>query len=65
MTRPIARQVKAMADAAGVPVTDDVAARIANSIGPAFEGFAPVAGTLPFDLDPASFLVVQNTKAER
>jgi hypothetical protein len=63
MTRPTPRQVKAMADAAGVPVTDDVAARIANSIGPAFEGFAPVAGTLPFDLEPASFLVVQNTRA--
>jgi hypothetical protein len=63
MTRPTPRQVKAMADAAGVPVADDVAARIANSIGPAFEGFAPVAGTLPFDLEPASFLVVQNTRA--
>ena len=36
MTRPTARQIKAMADVAGVPVTDDVAARIANSIGPAF-----------------------------
>ncbi|HYW63076.1 MAG TPA: hypothetical protein VE865_07780 [Bradyrhizobium sp.] len=63
MTRPTPRQIKAMADAAGVPVADDVAARIANSIGPAFEGFAPVAGTLPFDLEPASFLVVQNTRA--
>jgi hypothetical protein len=41
-------------------VTDEVAARIANSIGPAFEGLAPIAGTLPFDLEPASFLVVQN-----
>ena len=47
-----------MADVAGVPVSDDVAARIANSIGPAFEGFAPVAGTLPFDLEPATFLLV-------
>ena len=63
MTRPTPRQIKAMADAAGVPVADDVAARIANSIGPAFEGFAPVAGTLPFDLEPASFLVVQDTRA--
>jgi hypothetical protein len=63
MTRPTPSQVKAMADAAGVPVADEVAARIANSIGPAFEGFAPVAGTLPFDLEPASFLVVQNTRA--
>jgi hypothetical protein len=59
MTRPSAKEIKAIADVAGVPVSADVAARIANSIGPAFEGFAPVAGTLPFDLEPASFLVVQ------
>jgi hypothetical protein len=44
-------------------VSPDVAARIANSIGPAFEGFAAIAGTLPFDLEPASFLLVQAAKA--
>ena len=44
------------------PSSADVATRIANSIGPAFEGFAPVAGTLPFDLEPASFLLVQAAK---
>ena len=65
MTRPSPRQVKAMADVAGVPVSDEVAARIANSIGPAFEGFAAVAGTLPFDLEPAAFLLVQATKAAK
>jgi hypothetical protein len=63
MTRPTAKQIKAMADAAGVPVADDVAARIANSIGPAFEGLAPVAGTLPFDLEPATFILVRNEAA--
>jgi hypothetical protein len=65
MTRPTAKEIKAIADVAGVPVDTEVAARISNSIGPAFEGFAAVAGTLPFDLDPATFLVVQsanNTK---
>jgi hypothetical protein len=62
MTRPTAKQIGAMANVAGLPVSDDVAARIANSIGPAFEGFAPVAGTLPFDLEPASFLLVQATR---
>jgi hypothetical protein len=51
-----------MADVAGVPVGTDVAERIANSIGPAFEGFAPIAGTLPFDLEPATFLLVQTAK---
>ena len=63
MTTPTAKEVKAMTDVAGVPVEAEVAARIANSIGPAFQGFAPVAGTLPFDLEPASFLLVQTVKA--
>ena len=59
MTKPSAKEIKAIADVAGVPVSAEVATRIANSIGPAFEGFAPIAGTLPFDLEPASFVVVQ------
>ena len=59
MTRPVAREIKAIADIAGVAVSNEVAERIANSIGPAFEGFAAVAGTLPFDLEPATFILVQ------
>jgi hypothetical protein len=62
MTRPTAKEIKAMADVAGVPVDTAVAARIASSVGPAFEGFAPIAGTLPFDLEPATFSVVQAAK---
>ena len=65
MTKPTAKEVKAMADVTGVPVDADVAGRIAHSIGPAFEGFAPVAGTLPFDLEPASFLLAQAAKASK
>jgi hypothetical protein len=65
MTRPSPKEIKAIADAAGIPVDADVAARIAGSIGPAFEGFAPVAGTLPFDLEPASFLLVQLAKVSK
>jgi hypothetical protein len=65
MTRPIAKEIKAIADVAGVPVSVEVATRVANSIGPAFEGFAAVAGTLPFDLEPASFLLVQGTKTTK
>ena len=63
MTRPTAKEVRAMAGVAGLPVADEVATRIANSIGPAFDGFAAVAGTLPFDLEPASFVAVQMAKA--
>jgi hypothetical protein len=65
MTKPSPKEIKAMTDVAGLPVSADVAARIAGSIGPAFEGFAAVAGTLPFDLEPASFLVVQAAKASK
>ena len=65
MTRPTAKEIKAMADVTGVPVSAEVATRIAGSIGPAFEGFAPIAGTLPFDLEPASFLLVQAAKVSK
>jgi len=65
MTKPSPKEAKAMADVAGVPVNDDGATRIAGSIGPAFEGFAPIARTLPMDLEPASYLVVQTAKVSK
>jgi len=65
MTKPTPKEIKAIADVAGVPVDAEVATRVANSIGPAFEGFAAIAGTLPFDLEPASFLVVQTAKVSK
>jgi hypothetical protein len=65
MTRPSPKEIKAIADVAGIPVDADIAGRIAGSIGPAFEGFTPVAGTLPFDLEPASFLLVQLAKVTK
>ena len=65
MTGPDPKQVKAMTEVAGVPQVSEVSARIANSIGPAFDGFAPVAGTLPMDLEPASFLLVQAAKVSK
>ena len=65
MTKPTAKEIKAMSDVADVPVDSDVAARIANSIGPAFEGFAPVSGTLQLDLEPATFLLVHAPKVTK
>jgi hypothetical protein len=59
MTRPGPKEIKAIAEAAGVPVSAEEATRIANSIGPAFDGFAALAGTLPLDLEPATFLAIQ------
>jgi hypothetical protein len=55
----------AITSTAGVPVDTEAASRIANSIGPAFDGFAAVAGTLPFDLEPASYLLVQNAEVSK
>ena len=65
MTKPAPKQVKAIADVGGVPVDAEVASRIANSIGPAFEGFEAIAGTLPFDLEPANFLLAQAMKVTK
>jgi len=62
MTRPTAKEIVAIANVGGVPVDAEVAARIANSIGPAFDNFAPIAGTLPFDLEPATFNLIQTAK---
>ena len=65
MTRPTDKEIFAVASAAGVPVDKEVATRIANSIGPAFDGFAAIAGTLPFDLEPSTFVFVQTEKVAR
>jgi hypothetical protein len=65
MTRPTAKEVHAIANVAGVPVETEVATRVANSIGPAFDGFAAIAGTLPFDLEPSTFVFVQTDKVAR
>jgi hypothetical protein len=65
MTRPDPKQVKVMTDVAGVPQDAEVSARISHSIGPAFDGFAPVAGTLPMDLEPATFLLMQNAEVSK
>jgi hypothetical protein len=65
MTSPTAKEAKAMADTAGVPIDSETASRVANSIGPAFDGFAAVAGTLQFDLEPSTFVLVQTAKVSR
>lgn len=65
MTRPTAKDVKVIAHVADVPADDEVATRIATSIGPAFDGFAPVSGTLPMDLEPASFVLAQLAKVSK
>ena len=65
MTRPTTKEIQATAQVAGVPVKEEIATRISNSIGPAFEGFAAIAGTLPFDLEPASYVLAQTMKVSK
>ena len=65
MTRPTPKEIQAVAEVNGVAVSTEIATRIGNSIGPAFEGFAPIAGTLPFDLEPAGFLLAQTPKVSK
>jgi hypothetical protein len=65
MTKPGPKEVTAITATAGVPVDKEAAERIARSIGPAFDGFAPIAGTLPFDLEPASYLLAQKAKVSK
>lgn len=63
MTKPTAKQIKVLAEVTGMPASDEVAERIAVSMGPAFENFAAIAGTLPLDLEPATYVAVQNGEA--
>jgi hypothetical protein len=65
MTRPTTKEIQATAQIAVVPVNDEIATRISNSIGPAFEGFAAIAGTLPFDLEPALYPLAQIQKVSK
>jgi hypothetical protein len=46
-------------------VDEEIATRISSAIGPAFEGFAAIAGTLPFDLEPAGYVLAQTQKVSK
>lgn len=59
MTKPSAMQIRVMTEIVGIAVQVEVSERIANSIGPAFEVFATMSGALPFECEPATFLMMQ------
>ncbi|MEW6256234.1 MAG: hypothetical protein AB1592_09765 [Pseudomonadota bacterium] len=60
MTAPLtAEAVRATATTAGLDFSPETAARIVTAIAPALAAFAPIAGTLPLDLEPATFQRVQ------
>lgn len=56
--------VAATAQSAGYELTPEAAARIATGLAPAFAAFAALAGTLPLDLEPAGFILIQQAPAE-
>lgn len=60
MTAPLTSEaVRATALTAGLDLSPETAARIVTAIAPALAAFAPIAGTLPLDLEPATFQRVQ------
>ncbi len=65
MTKPSPKEIQAVANVNGIAVDTEIATRISNSIGPALEGFAPISGTLPFDIEPATFLLAQTAKVSK
>lgn len=56
---PTPEAVAATAKTAGLDLPPETATRIATAIGPAFTVFSAVSGTLPLDLEPATFATVQ------
>ncbi|MGU3493889.1 hypothetical protein ACLBXM_07600 [Xanthobacteraceae bacterium A53D] len=56
---PTPEAVAATARAAGFALAPETAARVARAVAPAMAGFAPIAKSLPFDLEPATFVAVQ------
>ncbi len=64
-TAPTPESVASTARTAGLDLTPEKGARIATAIGPAFTGFAAISGTLPLDLEPATFQVVQMREVHR
>lgn len=49
---------------AGYVLPPEAAARIATGISPALQAFATIAGTLPMDVEPATFTLVQHMGPE-
>ncbi|MEP9380682.1 hypothetical protein ABLE91_28620 [Aquabacter sp. CN5-332] len=58
-TPPTPEAVAATAKTAGLDFSLETATRIATAIAPAFTVFSAVSGTLPLDLEPATFMTIQ------
>ncbi|WP_035716433.1 hypothetical protein [Azorhizobium doebereinerae] len=58
-TSPSPEDVAATARTVGIALAPETAARVAHAVTPAVQTFAPIAASLPFDLDPGAFLAAQ------
>ena len=55
----LASEVEVICRSIGVVIPAEAAEQIAISLSATLAGFTAIAGTLAFDLEPASFMVVQ------
>ena len=51
--------IRIIAEAGGLALSEDSAARVARAVGPALEAFAPIPRDLPFEAEPATFNKIQ------
>lgn len=58
MASLLASEVEVICRSVGVVVPGEAAEQIATSLSATLSGFAAIAGTLAFDLEPASFMAV-------
>ena len=58
---PTAEDIAATARTAGLDLAPETAARIAVAVTPALRTFAPVTPHLAFELEPAGFIVAQQS----
>jgi hypothetical protein len=59
-----AERVRIMAAAARVPLADESAARIAHAVTPTVTRFAKENLSIPFEVEPSTFAVVQRQDIE-
>lgn len=58
-TPPTSDAVIATARTAGLELPPKTGARIVSATTPVFAAFSAVSGTLPLDVEPASFQIIQ------
>jgi hypothetical protein len=60
-----AERVLTIAEAARIPIESQSAARVAAAIGPAVNRLSTAKLTLPLEIEPSSFIAVQQREIKR